>query len=411
MASTQHLTLPPGSFATPRKPPYIEELEAIFKAVKIRPIQKAIRNGRIFGPRGYPVKALWRAYLASFVLNLPHTNALIRRLEDDCQLRELCGFNYLPHRVTFNRFIQKLSDHPEAVQECLTSLTNKLRRHFKDFGKEVAVDATVIRSHSRAKKTGCSDPEADWGITHSPQSRDEEGKAWVFGYKQHMVADANHGIPIYAFLTPGNRNESPLLPRLFKEAKATFDWFNPKVAMADRGYDSAANHQFLHKQGILPIIHIRKSSADSGLYHGLYNEQGVPICLGKVPMEYVATTDKGHHLYRCRKDGCQLPTHRKGSVRHCDTFYLQDPTEDIRLFGSIRRDGPKWRKLYGKRWRVEQLFKSMKESRRLEAHCVRGYKQVSLHAMMSTLAFQATAFVKAEAGRKDEVRWMVRKVA
>ena len=60
---------------------------------------------------------------------------------------------------------------------------------------------------------------------------------------------------------------------------------------------------------------------------------------------------------------------------------------------------------------VERVFKSLKESRRLERHCVRGLKKVALHATMSVLAFQATALVHLEAGEQDELRWMVRKVA
>ena len=71
-----------------------------------------LQEYRPTGRQGYPLKALWRAYVGSFVLNLPHTNALIRRLEDDDGFRHLCGFGTLPHRTTFNRFILRLSRPP-----------------------------------------------------------------------------------------------------------------------------------------------------------------------------------------------------------------------------------------------------------------------------------------------------------
>lgn len=67
--------------------------------------------------------------------------------------------------------------------------------------------------------------------------------------------------------------------------------------------------------------------------------------------------------------------------------------------------------MYGKRWKIEQTFKSLKESRRLESHCLRGLKPIILHALMSTLSYQATALVKAQAGQLADMRWMVRKVA
>ena len=53
----------------------------------------------------------------------------------------------------------------------------------------------------------------------------------------------------------------------------------------------------------------------------------------------------------------------------------------------------------------------MKESRRLEQHFVRGLAQVTLHAIMSTITYQAIALVKLLAGRALDMRWMVRRVA
>ena len=53
----------------------------------------------------------------------------------------------------------------------------------------------------------------------------------------------------------------------------------------------------------------------------------------------------------------------------------------------------------------------MKESRRLERHCVRGLRQITLHAAMSAVAFQATVPVRLWAGETELMRWQVRKVA
>ena len=84
--------------------------------------------------------------------------------------------------------------------------------------------------------------------------------------------------------------------------------------------------------------------------------------------------------------------------------------QDVFLFAATMRDGPQWKALYAKRQAIERVFKSMKESRRLERHCVRGLRQITLHSLMSALAFQATALVHLWAGQADLMRWMVRKV-
>ena len=84
-------------------------------------------------------------------------------------------------------------------------------------------------------------------------------------------------------------------------------------------------------------------------------------------------------------------------------------SDNPRLFGPIRQGSAEWKALYRLRQSVERVFKSMKESRRLERHHVRGFQGVSLHASMSALGFAATFHQNLLAGR--EPRWMVRRVA
>ena len=76
-----------------------------------------------------------------------------------------------------------------------------------------------------------------------------------------------------------------------------------------------------------------------------------------------------------------------------------------------RRQSQEWKTLYGKRWTIEQLFKTQKQSRRLERHYIRGMDKIKLHAMMSILSLQATALLKVQSGSLEMMRWGVRKVA
>ena len=134
---------------------------------------------------------------------------------------------------------------------------------------------------------------------------------------------------------------------------------NPREAIADRGYDSVANHHALWDgHGIIPIIHIRRSSNGETLQDGLYTTKGVPTCLGMVPMKYVGTDKKARYVYRCREEGCELNESNQGGVRHYDTIYRQDPLKNIGLFGVIRRNGRRWKNLYKKRQAIERIFKN-----------------------------------------------------
>ena len=386
-----------------------DDLAAVFSNLDDSALLNRLQEYRPVGRQGYPLKALWQAYVASFILNLPHTNALIRLLEDEPSLRLLCGFSgLLPHRTTFNRFIQRLSYHADLVEACFTDLTHQLKTLLPDLGDEVAIDSTTVRSHCNPNRKRISDPGASWTAKNSARAK-EGGKEWHHGYKVHMVADANYGVPLAHVVTTAKRNDSPELPNVIARAEALYPWFKPSVVIADRGYDSTANHEHLYQKGIAPVIHIRRSQAHNGLHEGIYTKKGVPTCLGQVPMEYVRSDPKMGHLYKCRREGCHLAT--RPGVHHCSDEVWEDPTRNIRLFGVLRRDSEEWKALYAKRQAIGRVFKSMKESRRLERHCVRGLRQITLHAVMSTLAFQATALVRLQVGEAELMRWMVRRVA
>ena len=176
--------------------------------------------------------------------------------------------------------------------------------------------------------------------------------------------------------------------------------------MADKGYDSRANHEAVAGRNAILVCPARRN-ANNRLYEGIYTARGVPTCIGMVAMEYVKTDPEKGHLYRCPKGGCHLKT-RKG-VRYCHDETWVNRKDNPRLFGPVRQGSPEWKALYRRRQAVERVFKSMKESRRLERHFVRGLRKVSLHAVMSALGFSATFLQNLRVGR--EPRWMVRHVA
>ena len=210
------------------------------------------------------------------------------------------------------------------MEACFARLTHQLKLLLPDLGDEVAIDSTTVRSHCNPNRPKVrrgvkrvSDPEASWTAKNSARAK-TGGKEWHHGYKVHMVADANYGLPLAHVVTTAKRNDSPELPAVMDHAETLYSWFRPTAAIADRGYDSRANHEYLDQKGILPVIHIRRMDKDS-----IYTLEGVPTCLGQVPMEYVRSDPEKGHLYRCR--GCHLAGSMRGGIRHCDTEVWEDP--------------------------------------------------------------------------------------
>ena len=76
----------------------------------------------------------------------------------------------------------------------------------------------------------------------------------------------------------------------------------------------------------------------------------------------------------------------------------------------VPRGTPLFRTLYRTRQSVERVFKSMKESRRLNGHHLRGLAKISHHAALSMLAFQVTALRHVRTQDAPTLRWQVQKV-
>ena len=389
----------------------LAEIRAILDCVDPGPILDKLNSYRLLGRKGYSQRSLWRAHFASFLLNLDSTNHLIRRLQDDPELRLLCGFGQqLPHRTTFNRFIIRLGHHHDLVDHCFAQVTDRLAELLPGFGYEaVAVDSTTVRTHANPNRQPVSDQGGTWTAKNAAGAKNG-AKEWHFGYKYHLVVDAQYGLPITGYTTTASRNDSPELPVLLEKGSTTHGWFRPKYVIADRGYDSRANHEAVLERGVVPIIGLRNTSKQRNkLLEGIYTVDGRPTCLGLKPMEYVRSDPQKGRLYRCPKEGCHLKT--RGGVRYCDEEVWENRQDNPRLFGRVPRDSSQWKTLYRLRQSVERVFKSLKQSRRLERHCIRGLRKIALHAALSVLACSATALVKVLTGQFDDVRWMVRRVA
>ena len=405
-------------------------LASIFDGIDDAPLIERLNEYRRTGRRGYHPRAMWRAYLSKFILKIRYNNQLLERLRGSRKLREACGFGEdVPSESALSRFVSRLADHQDLVERCLQGATAALRglvppvkrrtgkqdQPLPPLGAVLAIDSTLFETYANPNRRSVhdapADPDAKWGLKHS--SRTKEGKKeWGFGYKMHMISDATHGVPLAFTVTPANENDSTQLTGLLKKALADHPWIEAGAFLADRGYDSLANHRFLYGLGIIPVIHIRKPTADDGLYDGIYNEEGKPVCIGKESMEYVRTDpETGAHLFRCRGEGCPLKVLGTKATTHCDSETWERTEDNLRVLGPLPRFTAAWKRLYSHRMSIERVFRSLKHSRGLEGHCVMGMRKIRLHATLSALTYQATVLARLRAGDEDRMRQMGVKVA
>ena len=394
-------------------------LSVVLDTLDLSPVLDALGPPSRTGRPGYPAEAMLRLVLCKYILGIRFNVELLDRLRVSRRLRAVCGFpGRVPTEGTLSKFTTRLMEFQPLLHECLAQATGELRDALAEvdgvapLGDEVAVDSTAVETFANPNRSVIRDPDARWGVKHSAKSK--EGKTeFFFGYKVHTIVDANHGAPLDFLITPGNENDSTLLPRLLAQTKETLPWFQPRYVIGDRGYDAKTNYAAVAGIGAVPIIHIRNLGTGGFPDKGVRTERGHPSCRGWRTMEYVRTDpDTGKHLFQCPTDGCHFKTaggrRRKGE--RCAEKVWADPREDLRELGFVLRGSDEWVALYSKRMTIERTFRSLKASRNLVGHCYRGMAKVMLHATLSILTYQATMLARVRTGDIGNLRQMRVKV-
>ncbi len=383
------------------------------------------------------------ALLASYdpdIKGVANMTALVDALREDASLREICGFTDLvPSRPTFIRTLEVLEQDGswQILEELKHQAVDDRSSRDQEFGRFVAVDSTVVpaycnpnRKTKRFRVYGCdlatcrwcrncrndpkrcacarSDPEASWVKKYD--ARAPKGYIWVWGYKYHRLVDVETGDEIVGILTNGKTGDSPLLRDLFLLAESRFPWFAPELLLADRGYDSRKNVEFLNKRGVYTVIPKRELGAGR-FHHKVYQHQGVPTCEHGNLMQYVRTDVLTENYVYVRSDECDgledclrrevAPPPLGYSVRGNEVWV--DPKSDPWVFGyPFRHGSAEFAILYPYRLAVERSFGEMKNPGRLADFQFRGEVRVRLHSVMCSLMEQIAIVVALD--RRDEAK-------
>lgn len=380
-------------------------LNSIERLPEIEEMLDAIVRSRLNARPGYSPRSLLRLFCLKFLLNERFNVQLLQRLDASPALLDLCGLDTTPSEPTLSRFFRRLTEH-STLTDAVATMVRRLRTELPDLGEVVSLDGTDIEAYGNPNHNPPIDEDARWGVrTAKNKSRRKKDTEYFYGYKMLMLADAVHDVPLHYRLYPANTSETKQLLPIVSEAQETHEWLKPGYLIADRGYDSVANHKFLVKRGVAPIIHIRKMSKDGGLHDGIYTTKGSPTCLGGREMTYVRTDgETGKHLYRCPAEGCD----RKGksAFNRCDDSHWEDPMDNLRVIGIVARQSKTWRDLYRRRQGVERYFSSAKRSRLLDKHQYLTMRKVQTHVALSVLTYLATMYARIRVGDADSMRQM-----
>ena len=313
-----------------------------------------------------------------------------------------------------------------------------MREALPEFGSVLAVDGKGIETHARARKQGDvpqepdgrRDVDADWGVKKYQGER-EDGSLWQkvkswFGYKLHLVVDANWELPVAFEVTKASSSEMPeahrLVDRLEQRHPELLD--GCESFLADKGLDDGKLIEMLWQEHqIKPVIGIRNMWKDSETTrlvscatNVVYDYKGTVFCHcpstnERYEMAYGGfEKDRGCLKYRCPARHYDLEC--KGA-KHCPVGYaVRIPLEENRrIFTPLARSSYAWKREYKKRTAVERVNSRLDVSFGFERHFIRGLEKMKLRCGLALCVMLAMALGRVKEKQQDKLRSLVKAAA
>lgn len=414
----------------------LERLKLVIENMPDEDLMVLLERNRGKGRNRYPVRPIWNSILAGIVFQHGSVESLRRELQRNAQLRELCGFDVIqgelavPTSYSYSRFMKNLLKCQKELDAIFSNLVNQAYEILPDFGKNLAIDSKAISScakkPSEKKADGRRDTDADFG-KKTYRGRSDDGTVWEkikswFGYKLHLIVDADYELPIAFQVSKASKNDSV-------EAHSVLDGLEtdqPKILkkcdclMADKGYDdSKLLKRLWDKYEIKPIIDIRNSWKDKeskllpNSTNVTYDHRGTVSChcpmSGEVAKMAFGGFEKDRmtlkYICPAKSYGLTCPGQAKCPVKHSVRL---DLNTDRRIFTPIARSSYKWETLYKKRTAVERVNSRLDVSFGFEHHYIRGIKKMKFRCAMSLCIMMSMALGRARQNRYDLMRSLVK---
>ncbi len=417
----------------------LDRLEFLLKHLPDEKLMRTLEKHRGNGRDDYPVRAMWNSLLAGLVYKHNSITSLREELMRNASLLEVCGFNVfkgrdaVPSADAYTNFLGNLIKFQSEVAEIFYELVKLVSANLEGFGTNLAIDSKVIPSCANKETDkapdGRRDTDAGWAVktyTHTDKNGNTYTKTKsIFGYKVHLVVDADHELPVERKVTAGNvaditAAKELLISQPSPQHQAILD--KAEHLMGDRGYDCGEFKLDLwRKQDIKAVIDTRnltggKLKLVDGHDNVLYGQDGKVYCSNclthqKRQMFYAGfEKDRESLKFRCPAKHCgtececmkQCPI--GGQIR----IKLES---DPRVFMALSKDSYKWSQLYKKRTSVERVNSRFDVSFGFENHYIRGLDKMSVMVDLSLIAMLGTAYGCIKEGKEEYMRSLIKATA
>jgi len=412
----------------------LERLRLVLEYFPDERLMQHLERERFKGRDDYPIRAVWNSILAGVVYQHPSVESLRRELSRNNQLRRICGFaeDKVPTSAVYSRFMLKLFNHQELIDEIFETLVGQCSELLPGFGRHLVLDGKAINSKAKGrsnleKKDGRRDLDANYGVKEYKGKR-QDGTLWEkvttwFGYKLHLIVDADYELPVAFSVTPASHSEISQVHQLVDDLAEnrpqileTAEYF-----MADRGYDDGKLLiKLWDRYSIKPVIDIRNTWRDgeqtkllTGFNNIVYDYRGTVYCccpreLKLKEMAYGGFEQQRETLkYRCpaRHYGRQCKGEKECPVKASIRIPL---ATDRRVFTPLARSSYRWKDLYKKRTAVERVNSRLDVSFGFEQHFIRGQVKMQFRCSLALCIMLAMAVGRVKEKQPDLMRSLVK---
>jgi hypothetical protein len=417
----------------------LQRFKLALRSLKAGKLVAALDEERKGRRDDYPNVVMWRCILAGLFFCIDRTSDLMRELQRNGELRQVCGMDPLaggravPSAFAFSRFLLRLAAHQDLLDEIFRGQVEQIGKHLPDLGRQTAVDSKALLAHGVSAEAAAEGVKTQTGA----DGRTQFLMKWL-GYKLHLLCDATHELPLAFEVTPANVADSPKLLPLVEQ----FEEHHPELAermetlAADRGYDDGADKKSLHDDhGVLPVIPAR--DLHKGQHQALNPERHDTTYLSPVgevcckinpfadkPEEQFCAmqfqgfeSERGTLKFRCpaaafgitckNQDACRSRTKDQGFGR----VVRVDLNRDRRLLGPLYPHGETFTQTYKARTGIERLFYRLDHLFGFERISMRSLAKARVLVTLGLSAMLATAASWIRLGQTQKIRCRLQAVA
>lgn len=418
----------------------LHRLRLVLGALPDEALMRHLERDRGRGRDDYPVRAMWNSLLAGIVYQHPSVESLRRELGRNAPLRQACGFDLVkgvaavPPAWAYTRFLRRLMAHQDEIDALSDALVESLREALPGFGRVLAADGKALPTHARRRgknapalePDGRRDTDADVG-TKTYRGRREDGTLWEkvqrwFGYKVHLVVDAEYELPVAYAVTKASASEMPqarvLLNGLAERHPALVEAC--EFWTADKGEDDGKLIRRLwDDHEIKPAIAIRamwkepdETRVVPGTRNVVYDQEGTVHChcpkTGCCRRMAYGGFEKDRQALKYRCPAIHYGLDCAGRSRCGVGGSVRIPLAvDRRLFTPLARSSYAWKRVYAKRTAVERANSRLDVSFGFERHFIRGLSKMRLRVGLALGVMLAMALGRVKEKQKERMRSLV----